>query len=388
MTRLPPIDLDPVMLAARVAKALSQSHRLAFAQLGPDLTVVQHSPNFVALLEQAEWPIIGRPIDELLWEFVGAEPLLDDVLQGATPMFSLEYVNRVQPDDTVDYLNFQVTPLDEHQPQRGLLLLVEDVTEYGRLRQTLTQDRNNLLLLQRELAQTNEKLFHLNKLKSLFLSMAAHDLRSPLSVISGYAGLIQKMLAVDVPSNLRRYLAAIETQSMRINRLVNDLLDLDSIERGVLELKLQESDLVEIVNEVVEAEQINFRGREIELQLPDTPITLLVDAEKMSRVFHNLVSNACKYTPKDGYICVSLKQTADTAVFQITDNGQGMSQAQQANLFQAYYRTKDAKESEVAGSGLGLYIVKMLVEAHKGTVEVESKLGSGSTFRVNLPLSN
>lgn len=386
MTRLPPIDLDPVMLAARVAQALSQSHRLAFVQLAPDLTVVQHSPNFIALLEQVNWPIKGKPITELLWEFVGAEPILQDVLAGVAPDFQLEFVNRAQPDENINYFNFQVVPLDQQQPERGLLLLVEDVTDYGRLSQTLTQDRNDLLLLQRQLAQTNDQLFRLNRLKSLFISMAAHDLRSPLSVISGYAGLVHELIGEDDPQNKRRYLAIIETQAMRISRLMNDLLDLDSIERGELELKLQEHDFVGIVREVVEIEQINFKGREIELQVPDTPIFLMVDKEKISRVMHNLVSNAFKYTPMDGAICITVNLAGDEAIFRIEDNGQGMSPEQMANLFQAYYRTENAKESQVEGSGLGLFIVKMLVEAHDGFVEVESALGEGSTFTVHLPL--
>jgi len=385
MTRLPPIDLDPVMLAARVAQALSQSHRLAFVQLAPDLTVVQYSQNFVALLEQVEWPLKGRPISDLLWEFVGAEPILQDVLQGVVPDFKLEYVNRVLPNEEINYLNFQVVPLDGQQPERGLLLLVEDVTDYGRLSQTLTQDRNDLLLLQRELAQTNEQLFRLNRLKSLFISMAAHDLRSPLSVISGYAGLVRELIGDDDPQKKGRYLTIIETQALRISRLMNDLLDLDSIERGALELKLQEHDFVKIVREVIEIEQINFRGREIDLQLPDEPILLVIDKEKISRVMHNLVSNAYKYTPKDGTICVVVNRTEGVAIFRIEDNGQGMSQEQMSNLFQPYYRTEDARESQVEGSGLGLFIVKMLVEAHDGQIEVKSAPGKGSTFIVRLP---
>lgn len=385
MTRLPPIDLDPVMLAARVAQALSQSHRLAFVQLSPDLTVVQYSQNFVALLEQVEWPLKGRPISDLLWEFVGAEPILQDVLQGVVPYFKLEYVNRVLPNEEINYLNFQVVPLDGQQPERGLLLLVEDVTDYGRLSQTLTQDRNDLLLLQRELAQTNEQLFRLNRLKSLFISMAAHDLRSPLSVISGYAGLVRELIGEDDPRNKGRYLTIIETQALRISRLMNDLLDLDSIERGALELKLQEYDFVNIVREVIEIEQINFRGREIDLQLPDEPILLVIDKEKISRVMHNLVSNAFKYTPKDGTICVVVDRMKGEAIFKIEDNGQGMSPEQMSNLFQPYYRTEDAKESQVEGSGLGLFIVKMLVEAHDGQIEVKSAPGKGSTFIVRLP---
>ena len=387
MMRIPPINLDPVMLAARVANALNQSHRLAFAQLAPDLTLVQHSPNFLVLLEKPEWHVVGQPIVELLGEFVGAEAMLQLVLQGDLPAYNLEFVNRIQEDESVVYLNFQVTALDEHQPGRGLLMIVEDVTEFGRLQQTLTQDRNELLLLQKQLAQTNEDLHRSNQLKSLFLSMAAHDLRSPLSIINGYAELLQRLFLKDETSeNIPRYILNIETQSKRMNRLVNDLLDLDLIERGELRLNLKVYDLVKLVQDVAEAEKLNFSNREIEIRLPYLPINLMLDSEKISRILHNLINNAYKYTPESGHITILAAHTEDEAIFQIMDNGQGMNPEQIENLFQPYYRTEDAQSSKIEGRGLGLYIVKMLVEAHYGRIEVESVLGKGSTFTVYLPL--
>ena len=386
MTRLPPINLDPVMLAARVAKALSNSHRLAFAHLAPDFTLVQHSPNFLALLEPPDWQIVGKSIMDLLDEFVGAEIMLRQVLDGAVPSFQLEFINREQSDGSVVYLNFLVTPLDEEQPERGLLLLVEDVTEFGQLQQALTQDRNELLLLQNRLAQTNQELNQSNQLKSLFLSMAAHDLRSPLSIISGYVEMLQRTFPGNDSTNVHRFLLNIETQAKRMNRLVNDLLDLDLIERGQLKISPREYDFVRLVREATEAERLNFDNRKIDINLPQLPVSLMLDTEKISRVIHNLVSNACKYTPEKEKISILVARTDGEVIFQIMDNGQGMNREQLENLFQPYYRTEGAKESHIEGRGLGLYIVKMLVEAHDGTVEVESALGIGSTFTVYLPI--
>jgi signal transduction histidine kinase len=265
--------------------------------------------------------------------------------------------------------------------------LVEDVTEFGELQQALTQDRNELLLLQNQLAQTNQELNQSNQLKSLFLSMAAHDLRSPLSVISGYVEMLQRNFTGGDSTNVQRFLLNIETQAKRMNRLVNDLLDLDLIERGQLKISPREYDFVKLVREITETEKLNFDNRRIDINLPHLPINLMLDIEKMSRVIHNLVSNACKYTPDKEKITVLVAQTEDEAIFQIMDNGQGMSPEQLENLFQPYYRTEGAKESRIEGRGLGLYIVKMLVEAHDGFVEVESALGKGSTFTVYLPIA-
>lgn len=387
MTGIPPINLDPIMLAARVAKALGQSHRFAYVQLSADFTVIQHSPNFLALLEHSDWQVVGKSVFDFLYEFVGAESLLDDVLHGKLPTFNLEFVNRIQPDESIIYLNFQVTPLSEHQPERGLLLVVEDVTEYGRLHQELTQDKNELLLLQRQLAQTNQELNRLNQLKSLFLSMSAHDLRSPLSVINGYTDLMKRIIPEDEPSNLHRYLSTIETQAKRIDRLVNDLLDLDSVESGGVALHLEEHDLVQIVRDVVEAEKVNYARENIDLRLPHVPIMMMIDSEKIARIVHNLITNACKYSLSHEKISVLVAHAEEQALIQVMDNGRGMTPEQTAKLFQAYYRTSEARESKVQGRGLGLYIVKLLVEAHQGFVEVESKIDVGTTFTVHLPIS-
>lgn len=388
MSSFPRLNLDPVMLAARVAKAYSFRHNLAFAQLAPDLTVVQQSPNFSALTESGDWFNTGAPIVDLLAEFVGAEELLQDILNGKLPYYQLDHVNREQPDGSIIYLNFQVTPLDELETGRGLLLLVEDATDYGRLHQALIQERNDLLLLQIQLARANEELQSLNHLKTLFLSMAAHDLRGPLTVTMAYTDLIRQKLRKGSDLDLERYLSVVTAQSQRLNRLISDLLDLDAIERNGLTLKLEPCDLSEIVRDIVDVFQISMQERQLthKMNLPYQPVMVTLDRDKISRVVYNLISNAIKYTEPGGHIDVTLFFEDGEAVILVADNGPGMSQEQVANLFQIYYRTDEARKSKVEGTGLGLYIVRMLVEAHHGAVEVESTPGKGSTFIVHLPL--
>ncbi|MCP4423188.1 MAG: hypothetical protein GY803_01715 [Chloroflexi bacterium] len=385
---LSPAKFKRIELAARAARAISQFRQMAYAQLAPDLTVTQVSPNFSALLPDLAEEIIGQPIADLLWEFVGAEETLGDILRGDAPVFRLEQVSRGGAPSAPIYLSFQVAPLDENQPGRGLLLLVEDGSEYGRLQQSLVQDRNELRLLQRQLTQANEELHDLNRLKSLFLSMSAHDLRTPLASVSGYASLILDRIPEGTPPKIRQYLEIVLSQSDRMNRLISDFLDLDQIEQGCLAIKPEACDLNEIIGDVTAVMKINADSRQIvmETNLPNPPLRLWVDREKLFRIIYNLVGNAVKYTQRGGRVWVRVKQEEAEVAIQIADNGPGMTAEQVSQLFQLYYRTDDARRSKTKGTGLGLYIVKALTEAHQGRIQVASQPGQGSTFTVYLPL--
>ncbi|MCB9418595.1 MAG: HAMP domain-containing histidine kinase [Ardenticatenaceae bacterium] len=384
---LSPIDRDPIVLAARAAQAISATYQMAYAQLAPNLTLVQYSSNFPALLPDPVQEIIGQPITDLLWEFVGSEDILNDIVQGRQASHRMEYINRELADGTTAYLNFQVLPLEANDPGRGLLLVVENETGYGRLQQTLVQDRNELRLVKDQLTVANEELKRLSRLKSLFLSMAAHDLRTPLTAISGYASLILEILSKDINPSIRNYLTIITHQSDRLNGIIGDFLDLDQLEEGRLTLEPEPLDLREVIKEVTQVMQINADSREISLEivLPYQPLTLWADRGKLYRIIYNLVGNAIKYTPRQGRVTVQATSEGDQIVLRIADNGRGLTEEQMANLFQIYYRTEDARQSKTQGTGLGLYIVKMLVEAHQGQISVASQPEQGSVFTAILP---
>ena len=382
--------VDPMILAACAAKTYNANRLMAYAQLSPDLTILQVSPNFAEMApaqQLAEAEIINQPLAEVLWEFVGVSEALHDVLAGNVAQFRLEHVNREQPDGSMNYLSFVVYALEQETKQSGLLLLVEDTTEYGRLHHELVQDRNELRLTQQKLADTNEELIKLNRMKSLFLTMAAHDLRTPLSAIHGYSDML---LDGVVPLNSDKslgYINVIHQQSARLNQLIDDIVDLDMIEQGKLILNPSPCNINELISETITAFKFHLERRSITVQdeRSPNPITVLADSEKMLRVFYNLIGNAIKYIPKSGQITLTTQELADKIIIQIKDNGPGMSEEQQNRLFTLYYRTKEAEASTVRGSGLGLFIVKTIVEAHQGQISVDSQLNQGSTFTIQLP---
>ena len=383
-----PLNLDPVILAARAAGVLCLSRRIAYAQLSPQLTVVQTSSNFSALLEMPDTAVTGQHISDLMWEFVGLEDTLQEILHGRLPKLHLKMVNRTGEDGLTCYLTFLITPLKPEKPEHGLLLLIEDVTERGRLQQAIIQDRNELRLLKDRLLQVNKELHQLDQMKSLFMAMVAHDIRSPLGVISAYAELAQEQIKRGNTEKLPEYFYKISGQTNRLDYLLSDLLDLDAIEKGQLTLKREKTDLVILLQEVVDSLMAYFHNKnfQFELVLLPSPCYLWIDRQKITRVFYNLLSNAYKYTPPDGRIRIHMARQEENVIIQITDNGYGMNKDQIDQLFQPYFRTKEARESKISGSGLGLHIVKTFVEAHGGSIQVNSQLEHGSTFTVSLPI--
>jgi signal transduction histidine kinase len=380
----PPLEIQPDMLAAWALKA---SQRLAFAQLAPNLTIVQVSPNFGSLFSMPDVNLAGTLVTEVLEEFMGMEEVLLSILQGDMPSFELQNINREQPDGRIVYLTFLVTPLDDNRPEDGLLLLVENATDHGHLQRKLVQDRNQLRLLQERLATANEDLKKLSKMKSLFLSMAAHDLRSPLSAISGYADLLLDGEIDELTLQQQEFLSIIRAQANRMSRLTFDLLNLDQIERGQLRVMPITCSVRQLIQEVIGVSRIEakLRGITLHCTIPDTPLEIWAEPDRVLQILYNLLGNALKYTKSGGVVSISATEEKDEVRIEFSDSGPGMTPEQLRNLFKLYYRTEDAQRSQIKGTGLGLFIVKSLVDAHQGRITVESRLNTGTTFTVWLP---
>ena len=381
---LPALDLSAMILATHVTKLYSEFHHLAYAFIKLDLTVAACSPNFKAVLSDPSQFIIGNHLSNLIWEFAGSEYALASVFAQEQSHYELRQIQRTLENGITVYLDFYVKIIADATLGSGLLLIVEDVTNTTEVEQVLMQERNNLRLTQLKLAQANEALEQVNRLKSLFVSMVAHDLRTPLATIDGYAEILLRTAVSDRSDD---YLLIIAHQTKRLEQLIRDLLDLDQIEQGKLKLELKSVDLNDLVAETVESLQINLTQKQakLHLNLGDLPDTIPMDITRIRQVIYNLLSNAIKYSPRLSQFTISTKLDGEYAVLSLADTGHGMSKEQVAKLFQLYYRTEDAEASEIEGTGLGLFIVKTFVDAHGGQIEVSSEKGKGTTFTVYLP---
>jgi len=240
------------------------------------------------------------------------------------------------------------------------------------------------------LEQANQELIEVNEMKDQFISMASHELKTPITTIRGQAQLMlrrltkQKELSQEF-ADVRTALEKIDEQTYRLSALVDDLLDLGSIRAGKIELRPGRCDLCEICRGVVD-EQCLLTGRVIEVELPETPVMLEADSERLSQVGTNLVSNAIKYSPDGSPVKVSVVRQENTARLAVQDFGQGMEKEQLKHIFEPFYRAPEAQSSKKSGWGLGLVICKDIVERHGGRIWCESREGEGSTFYVELPL--
>ncbi len=246
------------------------------------------------------------------------------------------------------------------------------------------------LVLQRELLFEHaeaQRLDELNRLKSYFVSSVSHDLKTPLTSIKLFAELLRTAQALP-PARAKEYLEIIEGESERLTRLINNVLDFAKIERGVKEYRFAEVDLNEIVRQTLCSMQYQFRMQQFTVNTDYTadPLILQADADALTEAIINLVSNALKYSSDRREITVSTSLRDGRAALAVSDRGIGIPSADLDHLFEPFFRARSGKIRTTAGAGLGLSVVKHIVDAHGGTIEVESTVGEGSSFTLVLPL--
>jgi two-component system sensor histidine kinase MtrB len=218
--------------------------------------------------------------------------------------------------------------------------------------------------------------------RMIFLAGVAHDLRNPLSALR------LNMIAPDRPlpaeDRIRQAFARISRQIERLDRMVWDFLDAARIEAGVLELRSDSHDLREVVQAVVELFEPSMQLHQILVDVPGTAVPVRCDLVRIEQVLGNIINNAIKYSPRGGRIDVSVRAKPGWAILSVTDQGMGMTRSELAQLFQPFERSTAVK-GNIRGTGLGLYVARKIVEAHGGTIEVDSTPDQGSKFVICLP---
>ncbi|WP_224247662.1 HAMP domain-containing sensor histidine kinase [Hyalangium gracile] len=217
-----------------------------------------------------------------------------------------------------------------------------------------------------------------------FLAGVAHELRNPLSALKMSTALVDPERPDISPARLQKMLTLVRRQVARLDRMVGDLLDATRIEAGQLELQLEERDARELARGVVELYQSTGAGHELNLSLPESAVLLRCDGARIEQVLNNLVSNALKYSPAGTQVSVSVAQEDEEVLLSVADQGIGISAEEQPHLFVPFHRAHGARK-RATGAGLGLSVARRIVEAHGGTIEVDSQPGQGSVFRVRLP---
>jgi PAS domain S-box-containing protein len=346
------------------------------ATLSPNGTILYCNRRFVHLVKRPLAELVGKPLGDLLapesrqrFEALLTRGLGEEVQDE----FLLERADGASIPVFLGASALQEGPL-------GLCLIVTDLTERRRYRE--------LRKSQQALRSSEEALRNADRRKDEFLAVLAHELRNPLAPITSAAQILK---LDDVPERERRWAqGVIERQVDVMARLVEDLLDVSRIARGRLELRRERVNLAEVLDAALETSRplIDAGGHAVTVDLPPDPIPLHADPVRLAQLFGNLLNNAAKFTERGGRITVTARREGPQVIVSVKDSGIGIQAEVLPRIFEIFSQVRIESAGASGGLGIGLSLVKGLVELHGGTIEAASEgPGHGSEFAVRLPVA-
>jgi two-component system phosphate regulon sensor histidine kinase PhoR len=228
-----------------------------------------------------------------------------------------------------------------------------------------------------------QKLGSLEKLRQDFISNVSHEIQSPLTSIGGFAALLNNdCLSLE---KRKHYLNIIETESKRLSKLSDNLLKLSALENNSMPLTSQEFALDKQLESIILLLEPQWKEKNIKMDISLNKVSIIADQELLNQVWVNLFHNTIKFTPENGMIFVKLIKDSEEVSCIISDNGVGITKEDQLHIFERFFKADKSRNRSLGGNGLGLALVKKIVELHNGSIIVESKLGEGTQFTVKLP---
>lgn len=321
--------------------------------------LVLHNPAALRLLSLGGKNLIGRPIEECLDNKELVELIKSSVEPGEGEYSMLSRELTIDPNETVLMVNVAAVR-DDTFKTLGSVAVLRDITQFKEL----------------------------DKMKSQFISMVAHELKAPLAAIKGYLDVMAGGMAGDLNEQQLHMVQRSSERAEALLGLIKDLLEVSRLEMRTVTRHVEPLQIGAIIAETVELLQGPATGKNITVR-QETPASLPTingDKLELSRVFTNLLSNAIKYNRQNGSVSIRAAVQESWLRVDVEDNGLGIPKDALPKLFREFYRVKTAETREITGTGLGLSIVKRIIEAHSGRVEVHSEESAGSTFSVYLPL--
>ncbi len=328
------------------------------------------NPSYQAIEPNVE--MVGRTLAEVFPELVedGMLEMLDRVYRSGSQFTEVDRLLRIGPDARERYFTIVIARYEDSlgQPE-GVLLIAAETTEA-----VMTRQRTE-------------------RAKDEFLSIASHELKTPLTSLALSAQMIERMLRRNTiePVRLERYVASIRQQISRASDLIGDLLDVSRLDLGASPLRIEAIDLPALVEAAAQRQRDTLpegRIHEIEVEV-DRRVGSSVEGDevRLDQVLTNLLSNAVKYSPNGAPIRLQISRENGSVRLRVVDRGLGVPSAERDSLFEPFSRTTAARKSGIEGTGLGLYISRRIVEAHGGTIRVDDTPGGGATFTVSLPVT-
>ncbi|HEX9493218.1 MAG TPA: ATP-binding protein, partial [Thermoanaerobaculia bacterium] len=396
-------NIDPVWvsqaIAERVAEVLGDwSAVILKTPDSNDLRVASIYHRDMASLGLAWSYIYRQPLavgDGIIGQVVstGYPAMMSNVGSASTGVSTQENVTSYHA-PTMQLASLLILPLRTRREMLGALVIAANDPE-----RRITDDKLPLaeeLAERAALAVENAKLYteqvearrkveDLSRLKDEFLSIASHELRTPVTSIKGYTQLAKTLIREnDLPTS-EEYLDIALDQIDRMSRLIVELLDVSRIETGRLEIRREPIPWVQFVRDMVNRHHTAVSDRRFHLNVPNTDAFVTGDRDRLEQVLGNLLENAVKYSPEGSEIFVDVQERGDQIVTSVCDRGIGIPSDELSQVFERFHRGRQVSSTNYGGLGLGLYIAKEIVDRHSGGIWVESKEGSGTTFFFTLP---
>ncbi|HEX2867024.1 MAG TPA: PAS domain S-box protein [Ignavibacteriales bacterium] len=290
----------------------------------------------------------------------------------------------------------QGRPTQNNGEITGMLGIGRDITQRRRDEEKLRElnsrfiEANRLISIERDRAkQQISVLEELNKLKSDFISNISHELRTPLASVVGFSETITS--DPNMPREMViEFSNIILSEGKRLAKLINDVLDFAKMEAGKLEIFKTEFDIIELLQSVLSSvrDEARQKGLTLSFEVPEHPVLIAADRERILQVFQNLVSNAIKFTERGGRVTLIVQDFIKEIEIIVSDTGIGIPARDLPNIFQKFYKAARPGSTQIPGSGIGLGLVKQIIDMHKGLISVQSEVNKGTTFIIKLPKSN
>ncbi len=335
--------------------------------------------------------LVLDPDDEPMTSYSSAEqPLIDwhehPAFAPAIASGQAQIIDHALPQG---YQSAIIIPFKDQHQLSGAIVFVHAERDFDQIDFELAEELGQRMILALEQAHLYRQAQDAVRLRDVFLSIASHELKNPLTTLLGQSQLsLRRLERLNYEDErLQRSLQAIEAQANRMNKMVTALLDVSRIEMGQLDMQHDQIDLAQLVHNLVNDLALTTDHHQIRYQcLTSQPIQVTGDSMRLEQVFINLINNALKYSPEQTEVLVRVDRNAQQAIVEIRDHGIGIPAEALPNLFTRFYRASNAARSHVAGLGIGLFVVKEIVDLHGGTIDVTSQIGQGSVFTIYLPL--
>ncbi|MGH7762891.1 MAG: PAS domain-containing sensor histidine kinase [Candidatus Dormibacteraceae bacterium] len=346
---------------------------LGIARVSRDLRYLDSNPHLAKMLGIAPEELVGAPLSQFtgLDDLAAARRRLELLSLGKVDYVELDTAMRTA-DRREIWVHRVVTPVFGSGGRLDyFVVMFEDETAKHASEKAAMANLAGL-----------ERLSHL---KSEFMSMVSHEFRTALTGIQGYS---EVMKVDDVsPEEVREFAGDINADALRLNRLITDMLDMDRIESGRMQLHIADTDINQLTIEAADRARMSTAKHTIRVETDPRIISIQADADRLTQVVSNLLSNAIKYSPDGGDILVATNRQDGDVVVGVSDHGIGIPPEFRSRIFGRYERFEDPSSNKVMGTGLGLALSQQIVEMHKGRIWVESEVGHGSTFKFAIPMT-